>query len=78
MISCRCRGVEWIDMYRDGLTTVLATVVVANQRGVDERVGKIVSIFDKALRRITVINGQFPQDRLYLLLVFHFPSLCYH
>ena len=69
---------RWIDDYRDGLTTVLATVVVANQRGVDERVKKITGIFDMVLRRITVVNGQFPQDRLYLLLVFQFPSLFNH
>ena len=68
----------WIDHYRDGLTTVLATVVVANKRGDDERVRKVVGIFDRVLRRITVVNGQFPQDRLYLFLVFHISYLFYH
>lgn len=56
--------------YRDGLATVLAAVLVANQKTFTEDVLKTRIIFDKLLRRITVINSQFPQERVYILLVF--------
>ena len=56
---------------RNGLIAILATVVVAQHNQPSQQLIELLPFFVQSLNRVSVPSQQFPNENIYLLMVFH-------